>query len=52
MTRPAPRLSLAHGDWLPKHLLIDDGAIVGVIGWEFAGSASPAFDFARARISV
>src|SRR5207244_741585 len=19
MTRPAPRLSLAHGDWLPKH---------------------------------
>jgi hypothetical protein len=24
MTRPAPRLSLAHGDWLPKHLLIDE----------------------------
>ena len=49
MTRPAPSLSLAHGDWLPKHLLIDDGAIVGVIDWEFAGPASPAFDFARGR---
>ncbi|MCP5044401.1 MAG: phosphotransferase, partial [bacterium] len=32
MTRPSPRLSLAHGDWLPKHFLIDDErAIVGVI---------------------
>jgi aminoglycoside phosphotransferase (APT) family kinase protein len=36
MTRPAPRLALAHGDWLPKHLLIGDGTIVGVIDWEFA----------------
>src|SRR5689334_100425 len=44
MTRPAPGLSLDHGDWLPKHLLIDDGAIVSVIDWEFAGPASPAFD--------
>src|SRR5256885_5293089 len=47
MTRPAPRLSLAHGDWLPKHLLIDDGAIASVIDGEFAGprrrrSISPA----------
>jgi len=25
MTRPAPRLSLAHGDWMPKHLLIGAG---------------------------
>ena len=46
MTRPAPRLSLAHGDWLPKHLLIDDGAIVGVIDWERAGPAPAAFDLA------
>jgi aminoglycoside phosphotransferase (APT) family kinase protein len=37
---------LVHSDWLPKHLLIDDGAIVGVIDWERAGPASPAFDFA------
>ena len=41
MTRPAPRLALAHGDWLPKHLLIDAGAIAGVIDWELAGPASP-----------
>src|SRR5918911_5469977 len=52
MTRPAPRLSLAHGDWLPKHLLIDDGAIVGVIDWEGAGPASPAFDFAMWGVSA
>jgi aminoglycoside phosphotransferase (APT) family kinase protein len=51
-TRPAPRLSLAHGDWLPKHLLIDDGAIVGVIDWEFAGPASPALDLARWEVSA
>jgi aminoglycoside phosphotransferase (APT) family kinase protein len=52
MTRPAPRLSLAHGDWMPKHLLIDEGAMVGVIDWEFAGPASPAFDLARWEVSI
>lgn len=51
-TRPAPTLALAHGDWLPKHLLVDDGAIVGVIDWEFAGPASPAFDLARWEVSA
>src|SRR5919201_4813749 len=52
MSRPAPRLSLAHGESLPKHLLIDDGAIVSVIDWEFAGPASPAFDFAMWELSA
>jgi aminoglycoside phosphotransferase (APT) family kinase protein len=52
MGRPAPRLSLAHGDYLPKHLLIDNGVIVGVIDWEFAGPASPAFDLARWQVSA
>jgi aminoglycoside phosphotransferase (APT) family kinase protein len=53
MTRPAPRPSLAHGDWLPKHFLIDDkGAIGGVIDWEFAGPASPAFDLARWEVAA
>ena len=52
MTRPAPRLALAHGDWLPKHLLVGDGAIVGVIDWEFAGPAPPAFDIARWEVSA
>jgi aminoglycoside phosphotransferase (APT) family kinase protein len=51
-TRPAPRLSLAHGDWMPKHLLIDDEAIVGVLDWELAGPASPAFDLARWEVSA
>jgi aminoglycoside phosphotransferase (APT) family kinase protein len=52
MTRPAPRLWLAHGDWMPQHLLIDNGAIVGVIDWEFAGPASPARDLARWEVSA
>jgi aminoglycoside phosphotransferase (APT) family kinase protein len=53
MTRPAPTLSLAHGDWLPKHFLIDDGGvIVGVIDWEFAGPASPAFDLAHWEVAA
>ncbi len=51
-TRPAPSLSLAQGDFLPKNLLIHDGAIVGVIDWEFAGPASPAFDLARWEVSA
>jgi len=50
--RPAPSLALAHSDWLPKHLLIDDGTIVGVIDWERAGPASPAFDLARWEVSA
>ena len=51
-TRPTPALSLAHGDWLPKHLLIDRGAIAGVIDWEFAGPAAPARDLARWEVSA
>ena len=50
--RPVRALSLAQGDFLPKHLLIGDGAIVGVIDWEFAGPAPPAFDFARWEVSA
>ncbi len=52
MTRPAPKPSLTQGDWVPKNFLIDDGAIVGVIDWEFAGSAAPAFDIARWEVSA
>ena len=50
-TRPAPSISLAHGDFLPKHLLIEDGAVAGVIDWELAGPASPARDLARWQVS-
>lgn len=52
MTRPPPAVSLAQGDFLPKNLLIDKGTIVGVIDWEFAGPASPAFDLARWEVSA
>jgi aminoglycoside phosphotransferase (APT) family kinase protein len=52
MTRPAPRRSLVHGDLVPQHLLVDDGVIAGVIDWELAGPASPAFDFAMWEVSA
>ena len=52
MTRPAPGISLAHGDWMPKHLLVEGGRIVGVIDWELAGPASPAFDLGRWEVSA
>jgi len=52
-TRSAPRLALAHGDWLPKHFLIDEGGlIVSVIDWEFTGPAPPAFDLAHWEVSA
>lgn len=51
-TRPTPPLSLAQGDFLPKNLLIHDATVVGVIDWEFAGPAVPAFDLARWEVSA
>lgn len=45
-TCPAPHAALAHSDWLPKHILVNDGEIVGVIDWERAGPAPQAFDLA------
>lgn len=48
---PAPR-RLAQGDFMPKNLLVDNGSITGVIDWEFAGSAAPAFDLARWEVSA
>lgn len=52
MAHSPPLHSLAHGDFLPKNLLIGDGAIVGVIDWEFAGPASSALDLARWEVSA
>jgi aminoglycoside phosphotransferase (APT) family kinase protein len=51
-TRPAPALSLAQGDFLPKNLLVHNGTVTGVIDWEFAGPAPPAFDLARWEVSA
>jgi aminoglycoside phosphotransferase (APT) family kinase protein len=51
-TRPAPLLSLAQGDFLPKNLIVHAGALVGVVDWEFAGPASPAFDLGRWEVSA
>ena len=43
---------LGHGDFLPKNLLVDGGSIVGVLDWEFAGPASPAFDLHRWQVTA
>jgi aminoglycoside phosphotransferase (APT) family kinase protein len=51
-SRPAVPFSLAQGDFLPKNLLIHDGSVVGVIDWEFAGPAAPAFDLGRWEVSA
>ncbi|MBT9254963.1 phosphotransferase [Phycicoccus sp. KQZ13P-1] len=50
--RPLGPLPLAHGDFMPKNLVVDDRRIVGVIDWEFAGPAPPAFDLARWEVSA
>ena len=43
---------LAHGDWLPKHFMMRDGDIVGVIDWEFASAAPAAFDLAHWEVAA
>lgn len=43
---------LAQGDFMPGNLLIHEGEIIGVIDWEFAGPAPPAFDVGRWEVSA
>lgn len=50
--RRTPARVLAHGDFLPKNLLVHQGRISGVLDWEFAGPASPAHDLARWQVSA
>ncbi len=52
MSRPTPPLSLVQGDFCPKNLLIHNGTVTGVIDWEFAGSASPGYDFAQWEVDA
>lgn len=49
---PVRSSAFVQGDFMPNNLVVDDGMIVGVIDWEFAGSAPPAFDFARWEVSA
>ncbi|WP_328999768.1 phosphotransferase [Kribbella sp. NBC_00709] len=51
-TRAAPPVSLVHGDFCPKNILIHDGTVVGFIDWEFAGAAAPAYDFAQWEVDA
>ncbi len=51
-TRPSPPFALVQGDFCPKNVLIHGGTVAGVIDWEFAGSASPAYDFAQWEVDA
>ncbi|RZT17200.1 Ser/Thr protein kinase RdoA (MazF antagonist) [Kribbella sp. VKM Ac-2569] len=51
-TRAAPPVSLVHGDFCPKNLLVHDGTVAGIIDWEFAGRTSPAYDFAQWEVDA
>ncbi|WP_433005708.1 phosphotransferase family protein [Kribbella sp. CA-294648] len=51
-TRAAPPFSLVHGDFCPKNILIHDRTVTGIIDWEFAGAASPAYDFAQWEVDA
>ena len=51
-TRAAPSLTLVHGDFCPKNILIHDGTVVGFIDWEFAGAAPPAYDLAQWEVDA
>ncbi|TDD16366.1 aminoglycoside phosphotransferase family protein [Kribbella turkmenica] len=51
-TRTAPLPSLVHGDFCPKNILIHEGAVVGLIDWEFAGLSAPAYDFAQWEVDA
>jgi aminoglycoside phosphotransferase (APT) family kinase protein len=51
-SRAAPPVSLVHGDFCPKNLLVHDGTVAGIIDWEFAGRTSPAYDFAQWEVDA
>lgn len=51
-TRPNPPFALVQGDFCPKNVLIHGGTVAGLIDWEFAGSASPAYDFAQWEVDA
>ncbi len=43
---------VTHGDWLPKHFMISEQEIVGVIDWEFASAARAAIDLAHWEVAA
>ena len=48
---PAPaRLAICHGDLHPQNILVDDGAVSGVVDWPNTVVADPAYDVASTRI--
>jgi aminoglycoside phosphotransferase (APT) family kinase protein len=50
--RPAepPQLVICHGDFHPVNVLVQDGAVTGVVDWANTTVADPAFDVANTRL--
>lgn len=51
-TRTAPPVTLVHGDFCPKNIMIHHGTITGFIDWEFAGPAPQAYDLAQWEVDA
>jgi len=47
--RPEPPV-ICHGDFHPQNILVQDGAVTGVVDWPNAIVAEPAFDVAATRV--
>ncbi len=45
-----PRPVICHGDFHPINILMQDGAVTGVIDWSMTTVADPAFDVANTRV--
>jgi aminoglycoside phosphotransferase (APT) family kinase protein len=47
---PARELVVCHGDFHPRNVLMQDGAVRGVIDWSLVLLADPAYDVGSARV--
>ncbi len=45
---PPPEAVLTHGDWAPRHVLVERGAVTGLVDWAGTRVADPARDVASA----
>lgn len=50
--KPSPRLAVVHGDLYPRHLLVENGHVTGVIDWGDVHRGHPAIDLSLAYTFV
>ena len=49
---PPPRPVVTHGAWFPRHVLVERGAVTGLVDWGTARLADPARDVASAVVGL